>query len=74
MKVRRIVAATDFSRTADAAVRRAALLAQAGEATLDIVHSVYTPPLAETWRKLVEQEGITEAAVRARATDDAALA
>lgn len=69
MNVQRILAATDFSPTADSAVRRAALLAKAGGATLDIVHSVYAPPLAEAWRKLVEKEGITEEAVRAKAAE-----
>jgi len=69
MKVQRILAATDFSPTADAAVRRAALLAKAGGATLDIAHSFHAPPLAEAWRKLVEQEGITEDVVRARTAE-----
>ncbi len=69
MKVQHILAATDFSPTADAAVRRAALLAKAGGAMLDIVHSVYAPPLAEAWRKLVESEGITEDIVRAKAAE-----
>ncbi len=67
MRVQRIAAATDFSPTADAAVRRAALLAKAGGATLDVVHSIHTPPLAEAWRKLVEKEGFTEDVLRAKA-------
>jgi len=69
MKARRILAATDFSPTADAAVRRAALLAKAGGAVLDVVHSIHAPPLAEAWRKLVEREGITEDVVHARAAE-----
>lgn len=68
MKVRHIVAATDFSHTAEEAARRAALLAKACAATLEIVHALYEPPLADAWRKLVEGEGITESSVRARAT------
>lgn len=60
MKIKRMLAATDFSRTADAASRRAALLAKAHGASLEIVHSIYLPPLAETWRKLIEGEGVTE--------------
>ena len=68
MKVRRIIAATDFSHTAEEAARRAALLAKSCGAALQIVHALYEPPLAETWRKLVEGEGITEERVRARAT------
>jgi nucleotide-binding universal stress UspA family protein len=67
MKVERIVAATDFSRSAEAATRRAALLAKAGGAALEVVHAIYLPPLAETWRKLVEGEGITEERLRANA-------
>jgi nucleotide-binding universal stress UspA family protein len=67
MKVERIVVATDFSRTADSAARRAAMLAKAGRATLDLVHSVHLPPLANTWRKLVEGEGITDETLRAGA-------
>lgn len=67
MKVERILAATDFSRTAEAATRRAALLAKAGGAALEIAHSIYLPPLADSWRKLVEGEGITEQSVRERA-------
>jgi nucleotide-binding universal stress UspA family protein len=67
MKVQRILAATDFSRTAEAATRRAALLAKAGGAALEIAHVIYLPPLAETWRKLVEGEGITEQGVQERA-------
>lgn len=69
MKVQRILAATDFSRTAESATRRSALLAKAGGATLEVVHAVYLPPLAETWRKLVEGEGITEDRLRANAAE-----
>lgn len=67
MAVERIVAATDFSRTAEAATRRAAWLARSGKATLEVVHSIHIPPLADAWRKLVEAEGITEESLRARA-------
>jgi len=67
MKVQRILAATDFSRTAEAATRRAALLAKAGAATLEVVHSFHLPPFAETWRQLVAGEGITEESLRDRA-------
>lgn len=72
MEVRHILAATDFSRSAEGAVRRAALLASAGGAALEVAHSVYLPPLAEAWRKLVEGEGITEEKLCAHA--DARLA
>lgn len=64
MKVEHIVVATDFSRTAESAARRAALLAKAGGATLDLAHSVYLPPLADAWRKLVAGEGITDETLR----------
>lgn len=69
MKADRIVAATDFSRTAESATRRAALLAKAGGAQLEVIHAIYLPPLAETWRKLVEGEGITEDRLRAAAVE-----
>lgn len=69
MAVRRILAATDFSRTAEAATRRGALLAKAGGAEMEIAHAIYLPPLAETWRKLVEGEGITEERLRANAAE-----
>jgi nucleotide-binding universal stress UspA family protein len=69
MKVERIVAATDFSRSAESATRRAALLAKADGAALEMVHAMHLPPLAETWRKLVEGEGITEDKLRASAVE-----
>jgi len=69
MEVKRILAATDFSRTAEAATRRAALLAKAGGAALEVVHAIYLPPLADAWRKLVEGEGITAEGVQARAAE-----
>jgi nucleotide-binding universal stress UspA family protein len=67
MAVERIVAATDFSRTAEAATRRAALLAKACGASLEVVHTVHLPPLADAWRKLVAGEGITDETLRAGA-------
>lgn len=69
MKVELIVAATDFSRAAESATRRAALLARTDGASLEIVHAIYLPPLAETWRKLVAGEGITEERLRAGAAE-----
>lgn len=69
MQVGHMLVATDFSRTAEAASRRAALLAKTTGASLDLVHSIYLPPLAETWRKLVEGEGITEAKLQQNATE-----
>lgn len=69
MKVERIVAATDFSRTAESATRRAALLAKADGASLEVVHAIHLPPLAEAWRKLVEGEGITEERLRTGAAE-----
>lgn len=68
MEIKRMLAATDFSRHAESAVRRAALLAKAGGATLEIVHALYMPPLVGSWRKLIEGEGITEDALSAKAT------
>lgn len=69
MKVQRILAATDFSSSAESATRRAALLASAGGASLEVAHVIYLPPLAETWRKLIEGEGITEDRLRKVATE-----
>lgn len=67
MEVRHIVAATDFSHTAEMAVRRAGLLAKASGAALRVVHALYAPPLADTWRKLIESEGVTAQSIRAQA-------
>ena len=67
MKVERILAATDFSRSAESAVQRAAWLARNCGATLEIAHSIDLPILPEAWRKLVEGEGFTEEELRAQA-------
>ncbi len=67
MDVKRILSATDFSPTAEAATRRAALLAKASQASLAVAHALYLPPLADAWRKLVESEGVNEDTVRAQA-------
>lgn len=72
MAVQCMLAASDFSRSAESAARRAALLAKKRGARLELAHSIHLPPLAEAWRKLVEGEGITEESLRARA--DARLA
>ncbi|MBS3935102.1 MAG: universal stress protein [Sulfuritalea sp.] len=75
MKVERILTATDFSRSAEAAVRRAALLAQATGAALEIVHAVHLNAFSGVWRKLAADEGLTEARVlgdAARRLDDLA--
>lgn len=58
--IERIMATTDFSHGAESAVRRAALLAKALGATVEIVHAAYLPPLEEVWRKLAETEGISD--------------
>ncbi|MBV2207561.1 MAG: universal stress protein [Pseudomonas sp.] len=67
MKVERIVAATDFSRSAEAAIHRAALLAKADGARLDVLHAINLPPLAGAWRNLIEGEGFSESRLRERA-------
>jgi nucleotide-binding universal stress UspA family protein len=67
MDVKRILAATDFSRHAESAVRRAALLARSAGAGLEVAHAVYLPPLVGRWRKLIEGEGITEETLHANA-------
>lgn len=67
MEVKRMLAATDFSRHAESAVRRAALLAKATGATLEVAHSLYMPPLAGAWSKLIEGEGITGETLHAKA-------
>ncbi|MBV2235611.1 MAG: universal stress protein [Sterolibacterium sp.] len=68
MKVEHIVAATDFSRPADAAVHRAALLAGMGGARLDVLHAINLSPLVGAWRSLIEGEGVSEARLNAAAT------
>ena len=61
MKVRRIVAATDFSETAELALQRAARLASSGSAELELIHALYLPPLAQAWQELVDGEGFSSA-------------
>jgi nucleotide-binding universal stress UspA family protein len=67
MAVERILTATDFSRSAEAAVRRAALLAQATGAALEVAHAVHLRPLSGAWRQLAAGEGITEERILADA-------
>lgn len=59
-KITRIVAATDFSRGAESAVRRAALLAKLAGAEMEVIHVVQSASLDETWRKLAEEGGLSE--------------
>ncbi|SMB22085.1 Universal stress protein UspA-like protein [Sterolibacterium denitrificans] len=64
MKVERIVAATDFSRSAEAAVHRAALLAKAAGARLDVLHAINLSPLTGAWRNLIDGDGFSESRLR----------
>lgn len=50
--VRTILAATDLSRAAFAALRRAALIARAHGAALEVVHVVPAPPRSAAWDEL----------------------
>lgn len=68
MKIERIVAATDFSRSAEAAIHRATLLAQRADARLDVLHAINLSPLRGAWRKFVEGEGVSEARLHEAAT------
>lgn len=61
MKIERIVAATDFSRAAEAAIHRAALLAKADGARLDVLYAINLSPLLGAWHKFVEGDGVSEA-------------
>lgn len=76
MNLNRVLAATDFSHAAQAAVQRAAGLAKASGALLELGHAIQVPPIADAWRRLVEGEGITAeklcAGVVARLSDLAA--
>ena len=67
MRVERILAATDFSRSAQSALQRAAWLAKNCGATLEIAHSIELPMLSEAWRKLVEGEDFSEEKLRSQA-------
>mgnify|MGYP001332357400 CR=1 FL=1 len=67
MTVERILTASDFSPSAAAAVRRAALLAQATGASLEIAHAVHLSAFSGVWRRIAADEGITEARVLADA-------
>lgn len=60
MKIERILAATDFSASAEAAVRCAVRIAKRCGASIELAHALHLPPLAEAWHKLFQQEGITE--------------
>ncbi|MBV2234236.1 MAG: universal stress protein [Sterolibacterium sp.] len=62
-----ILAASDFSRPAEAAVHRAALLAKAHGAALEVVHSLSPAPLTAVFRQLIEGQGLSEAELAARA-------
>lgn len=67
--MKRILAATDFSRAAEVSVKRAAGLAKASGAELELVHVLYQAPLAEAWRRLAEGEGLNEEKLRAHAVE-----
>ena len=58
--VRKLLAASDFSKGAESAVRRAATLACHWQAGLEIVHALQAPPADATWRRLAEEGGLTE--------------
>lgn len=60
MKLDPMLAASDFSRSAEAAVHRAALLAKTHGAALEVVHSVAPAPLTAVVRQLIEGQGLTE--------------
>ncbi len=61
MRLRRILAATDFSDTAELALQRAARLASSGSAELELIHAQYLPPLAQAWQGLVDGDGFSSA-------------
>ena len=58
--IRRIIAATDFSPAADAALQQALHIGVATGASVEFVTAVHLPPLTEAWRRLVEEEGFSE--------------
>lgn len=62
-----ILAATDFSRAASMAVRRAAQLARAGGARLELVHVLPQEPGAASWAELRGATAYDAARVRADA-------
>lgn len=69
MPITRILATTDFSPSAEAAVRRAALLARDNGSELEIAHAIHVPPLASVWLNLAEGEGMTQERLHAVATE-----
>ena len=76
-KIRRIIAATDFSAAAEAALQRALHIGAATGASVEFVSAVHLPPFSEAWRRLIEDEGFSEqrivATARAR-LEEAAMA
>lgn len=67
MNIKRILAATDFSDAAHVAARRAVCLANASGSGLELVHALNLPPLMNTWRALVKDDGLSEAQLRTSA-------
>jgi nucleotide-binding universal stress UspA family protein len=62
--VQKIIAATDLSRPAFAAVRRAALLARAHEAELELVHVIPDSSHSRAWQELLASFAHIEADLR----------
>lgn len=58
--IRRIIAATDFSPAAEAALQRALAIGAATGASVEFVTAIHLPPLTEAWRRFVEEEGFSE--------------
>lgn len=64
MKQPVILSATDFSHSAEAAVRRAAVLARSRGARLHVVHAVNFSPMTELWLNLAADEAMSPEQLR----------
>jgi len=67
--VKLILAATDFSRSAAIAVRRAAELARAAGARLELMHVLPAEPIPTSWTAVRDVLGFDSATIRADAMD-----
>ena len=67
LRIRTIVAATDLSRAAYTAVQRAALIARAHGASLELLHVVSRPSVSNAWREMLHSAGLREGQLRDQA-------
>lgn len=62
--IKTIIAATDLSRAAYSAVQRAALVARAHGASLELLHVVSRQSVSNAWREMLHATGLRDGALR----------